>query len=77
MSPLQLIMAALAVAYVAGQFLQERRKLGLIEQMPGREAQAYYERTRRKYERLLLVFTILFCTAAAGALTYSYWAAPR
>lgn len=72
MNLVRLAVSLLAVAFVAGQYFQERRRLAQIEQMAPREAQVFYEKHRRQTERFLTLFSIGFCITAAAALTYSY-----
>ena len=51
-----------------GQFLQERRRLKVIERLPGREARDHYEATRERDERLMVGVTVTLALAAVAAL---------
>ena len=64
-------LAAIGVALlvIAGGYVQEIRRLAVIKRLGGREALAYYERTRTRTERLLTFVTAgLVLLAVAGAV---------
>jgi hypothetical protein len=64
----RLILVAAAGVTAVAQFLQERHRLKVIAQLPGRQARDYYERTRERGERLMLGVTVALALAAAAAL---------
>jgi hypothetical protein len=64
----RLILVAAAGVTAVAQFLQERHRLKVIEQLQGRQARDYYERTRERDERLMLGVTVALAVAAAAAL---------
>ena len=71
--PLVRIILVLAACLGAvGQFLQERRRLEVVKRLPGREARDYYEATRERSERFMIVVTALLVVAAAGALVVTF-----
>lgn len=77
MMPLRLLFAAVAIVLVAGQYLQERRRLQIIRGLPGRQARDYYERLRRRNERGLVATTAVALLAAIGAVIwYAYLREP-
>jgi hypothetical protein len=62
---LRVVLILLAAAGAAGQYVQERYRLTVVERLPGREARAYYEGRRRRSHRVMMVVTVV---AAAGGL---------
>ena len=71
--PLVRIILVLAACLGAvGQFLQERRRLEVVKRLPGREARDYYEATRERSERFMIVVTALLVVAAAGSLVVTF-----
>jgi hypothetical protein len=69
---MRMIAVAGAVLVIAVQYLQELRRLGTVERLPGGEARDFYERTRRRNERFLLAVAVAFAALAAGAATYYF-----
>lgn len=67
---LKIVLIAAALLAVVGSYLQEMRRLVVIKKLPGAQARDYYERTRQRNERLLLVGTVVL---AAGALAVSIY----
>jgi len=65
--------ALLCVAYSAGQYLAERKRLAVLRGLPGPQARDHYERFRKRYDRQLLIVTICACAAAAGTFAYASW----
>ena len=66
MQAVRIVLVLLAAAAVAGQYLQERYRLSVIEKLPGPEARRRYEAQRRRGERGMLVLTVV--AAAIGAV---------
>ncbi len=67
---LRVIVAVLTVLAMAGRYFQERRRLAIIARLPGDRAQAYYESTRQAADRVLVILTALFGSAALAAAGY-------
>ena len=65
---LRILIILLAGAAVAGQYLQERYMLVVLEKLPGREARDRYEARRRRGERGMLVLTVLCALLGLVAL---------
>jgi hypothetical protein len=63
-----LILVVVVGLTTAAQLVQERRRLKVMERLPGREARDYYEATRARDERLMLAVTATLAVAAAAAL---------
>lgn len=59
-----LILAALGAVVV--QYLQEMRRTTIVKRLPGPQARDYFEATRQRGERLMVVITLAL---AAGAVT--------
>lgn len=74
MQLMRLILVLLAAAAVTGQLLQERLRLLAIEKLPGDQALARYEKSRRKGERGMLILTIVSATIGVVALVDLLWA---
>lgn len=70
MQLVRLSLALLAVAAVAGQYVQELHRLAKIRRMPGPQARAYYETTRRRTEWLLVMVTAALALAASGLVAH-------
>jgi hypothetical protein len=68
----RLIIVVLATLAVTGRYLQEVRRLSVIRRLPGKEARAYYERTRDRSERFLTIFTAGMAVLAIAAVVYSF-----
>jgi len=64
----RLILVVAAALAAGGQFLEERRRLKVIERLPGREARDYYERTRARDERLMVAVTAVLAVAATAGV---------
>jgi hypothetical protein len=65
---LRLILVVVVALAAAGQVWQEKRRLKVIERLPGREARDHYEATRARDERLMVAVTAALALAAAAAL---------
>jgi len=65
---LRIILVVAAGLGAVGQFLQERRRLEVVKRLPGREARDYYEATRERSERFMIVVTALLVVAAVGSI---------
>jgi hypothetical protein len=71
------LILVLAVALASfGQFLQERRRLQVIERLPGPEARDHYEATRARDERLMIGVTATLALAAVAALAVTLGRSP-
>ena len=68
MQMMRLILVLLAIAAVAGQLLQERFRLSVIEKLPGDQALARYEASRRKGERAMVILTVASALLGVVAL---------
>lgn len=68
MTLLRILIILLAGAAVAGQYLQERYMLVVLEKLPGREARDRYEARRRRSERGMLVLSVVCGLLGLGAL---------
>ena len=65
---LRLLLVLAAAASALGQFLQERHRLKLLGQLPGRQARDTYEKIRARDGRFMLVFTLVLVAVAVTAL---------
>jgi hypothetical protein len=65
---LRLVLVLAAVFTTGVQLFQERRRLGLIERLPGPKAREHYEATRARDERFMLAFTAVLALAAGAAV---------
>jgi hypothetical protein len=65
---LRLILVLVAALTSGGQLWQERRRLKVIERLPGREARDHYEATRARDERFMIGVTAALALAAIAAL---------
>jgi hypothetical protein len=65
---LRLILVVVAALATGGQLWQERRRLKVIERLPGRQARDHYEATRARDERLMVAVTAALALAAVAAL---------
>jgi hypothetical protein len=72
MQLVRLIMVITATVVVAARYLQETHRLSVIKRLPGREARAYYERTRERSERFLTVLTVVMAVLAIAAALYTF-----
>jgi hypothetical protein len=59
MQMLRIALLLLAAAAAAGQYLQERYRLTVIEKLPGPEARARVEALRRRSERGMTVLAVV------------------
>jgi hypothetical protein len=66
-----LLVAAAALAAVA-QWLQERKRLETVKQLPGTKARDYYEATRERGERFMIAVTVVLVVAAGAALFWTF-----
>ena len=66
-----LLIVAASLGAVA-QFLQERRRLEVIKGLSGRQARDYYEATRERGERFMIVVTVVLALAGAAALIVTF-----
>jgi hypothetical protein len=67
----RLVIVIVTTLAVTGSYLQEMRRLSVIERLPGQEARAYYEATRERDERLLIAVTIGLVVLATAAGIYA------
>ena len=65
---LRAIFVAVAIAAVVARYLRERRRVGIVERLPGSEGLAYLERTRTRNDRFDLVVTVVLAAGAAAAV---------
>ncbi len=75
MRMVRLVLLAAAGVMVAGRLYQEWRRLAKIHKLPGAQALAYYERTRRSGDWALIGMTGLLALSACGALVYVWLSA--
>lgn len=72
MRMVRLVLLAAAGVMVAGRVYQEWRRLAKINKLPGAQARAYYERTRRTGDWALVGVTAALAVSACGALVYAW-----
>ena len=72
MNVFRLVLVLAASAAAVAQWLQERRRLDVIKGMSGRQGRDYYEATRERGERFMLVVTVVFALGAVTALVLTY-----
>jgi hypothetical protein len=65
---LRIALVLLAAAAAAGQYLQERYRLTVIQRLPPAEARARTEALRRRSERGMTVLAVIAGLAGAVAL---------
>jgi hypothetical protein len=68
MQLLRIALVLLAAAAAAGQYLQERYRLTVIEKLPGPEGRARIEALRRRSERGLTILAVVAGLAGLVAL---------
>ncbi len=68
MQLLRIVLVLAAAAAVAGQYLQERYRLAVLEKQPGRKARDGYEARRRGSERVMLVVTVVLGLVGVAAV---------
>jgi hypothetical protein len=68
MQLLRIALVLLAGAAVAGQLLQERFRLSVIEKLPADQALARYQVSRRKGERGMVILTVVSGVIGLAAL---------
>jgi hypothetical protein len=68
----RLVLLAAAGVMVAGRLYQEWRRLAKIHKLPGAQALAYYQRTRRSADWALVGVTGLLAVSACAALVYAW-----
>jgi hypothetical protein len=68
MRVLNLVLVAATLLTVGAGYLQEKRRLGKIQQMPPARARAFYDQSHRRRERAMIVFTALLVVGAVVAL---------
>jgi hypothetical protein len=68
MRVLNLVLVAVTLLTVGAGYLQEKRRLGKIQQMPPAKARALYDHSQRRRERAMIVFTALLVVGAVVAL---------
>jgi hypothetical protein len=73
---LKIILVAAALVASGVQYFQETRRLATIRRLPGPEARDFYEATRERGERLMLVVTALLVAAGAAALVKTFVITP-
>ncbi|HEY0710645.1 MAG TPA: hypothetical protein VGG33_27830 [Polyangia bacterium] len=64
----RLVLVLLAGAAVAGQLLQERYRLSVIEKLPADQALARYQASRRRGERGMVILTAVSGLIGLAAL---------
>ena len=69
---LKIVLVAAALLAVVGQYLQEMKRLVIIKKLPGAQARDYYERTRQRNERMLLVGTVVLAAGAVAVALYTF-----
>jgi hypothetical protein len=62
------LLVAVAVLAVIARYLRERRRIGVVERLSGREGLAYLERTRTGGDRFDLMVTVVLVAGACGSL---------
>jgi fatty acid desaturase len=73
---LRFVLVLAAAAAMAGQFLQERYRLAVVERLPPQKARDEYEQRRRRSDRAMLVVTIVFSSLGLVALSSLIWGWP-
>jgi hypothetical protein len=68
MRMVRILFVAVAVLAVVARYLRERRRIGVVERLSGREGLAYLERTRTDGDRFDLVVTIVLAVGACASL---------
>ena len=68
MRVLRLIRVLVAALTTAAQLWQEKRRLKVLEGLPGRAARDHYEATRARDERLMIGVTAALALGAVAAL---------
>ena len=68
MRVLRLILVLVAALTTAAQLWQEKRRLKVLEGLPGRAARDHYEATRARDERLMIGVTAVLALAAIAGL---------
>jgi len=63
----RIIVVAAALLTVVGQYVQEMHRLTVVRRLSGMQAREYYERTRQRRERMLVVVTVLMAAIAVAA----------
>jgi hypothetical protein len=69
---LRLVLVLAASLGAIAQFVQERHRLNVIKELPGRQARDYYEARRERGERFMIVVTVVFSVGAAVALAVTF-----
>lgn len=72
MQLLRIVLVLAALLAVVGQYLQEMHRLVTIKKLPGLQARDYYEATRQRGEKLLLVGTVALALLAVGTAIYVF-----
>lgn len=65
---LNLVIVAATMISVLGGYLQERKRLATIRELPPGRAQAVFEATERRRERTMVIVTVAVVVATAVAL---------
>jgi hypothetical protein len=65
---IRILFVAVAVLAVIARYLRERRRIGIVEGLSGREGLAYLERTRTGGDRFDLIVTIVLAAGACASL---------
>ena len=65
---IRILFVAVAVLAVVARYLRERRRIGIVERLPGREGLAYLERTRSGGDRFDLMVTVALVAGACASL---------
>ena len=65
---IRILFVAVAVLAVIARYLRERRRIGIVERLSGREGLAYLERTRSGGDRFDLIVTIVLAAGACASL---------
>lgn len=68
MRALNLVLVVLTLLSSAGGYVQEKRRLARIRQLPPEKARALYEVAQRRRERLMIVITVALVAGAVAAL---------
>ena len=65
---LNVALVAATVIVMLGGYLQEKKRLGTIRELPAARARALFEATERQRERVRLVVSVVLALGAAVAL---------
>jgi hypothetical protein len=68
----RLVLVIAATLAMVARYLQETHRLSVIRRLPGNKARDYFERTRERSERFLLVLAVLLAVLAVGAGLYVF-----